>query len=132
MEGDQNDMDPKRDISLPPKDTQARIPNPPSNLPHGPYASKSEGNKLGSFQGPPQTKGPRSQAQYVPKEGEGGPKGSKGYWKLQVPGEKVGKDSIKRAGLCLQTKLTRIRLKVSLCQNRSLRPFSESYCTAQV
>jgi RHS repeat-associated protein len=66
------------------------IPNPPATLPGGPYTPKSNdgGNRPGSFQGPPREKGPRSQAQWVPPEQEGGPAGSKGYWKVQLPGDK--------------------------------------------
>ena len=66
------------------------IPTPPPNLPGGPYTPKPnvDGNRPGSFQGPPQEKGPRSQSQWVPPESQGGPKGSQGYWKTQQPGEK--------------------------------------------
>ena len=67
----------------------ATIPHPPSNLPGGPYTEKpsTPGNRPGSFQGPRQPRGPRSQAQWVPPEAEGGPPGSNGYWKVQLPGE---------------------------------------------
>jgi RHS repeat-associated protein len=62
----------------------------PRNIPGGPYEPKpaTPGNRPGSFQGPAQPKGPRSQAQWVPPEGQGGPPGSKGYWKAQPAGEK--------------------------------------------
>jgi RHS repeat-associated protein len=63
---------------------------PPSNLPGGPYTAKpsTPGNRPGSFQGPKPPSGPRTQAQWVPPEADGGPPGSKGYWKVQIPGEK--------------------------------------------
>ncbi len=61
----------------------------PPRLPGGPYTPKPDGNRPGSFQGPPQSKGPRSQAQWVPPESQGGPQGaSEGYWKVQEPGGK--------------------------------------------
>jgi hypothetical protein len=41
------------------------------------------GNRAGSFQGPPQESGPRSQAQWVPPKN-----GNAGYWKTQQPGQK--------------------------------------------
>jgi RHS repeat-associated protein len=65
------------------------IPDPPASLPGGPYEPKpsTPGNRAGSFQGPAQVRGPRSQAQWVPEAGRGGPPGSRGYWKVQLPGE---------------------------------------------
>jgi len=68
--------------------TTGAIPNPPAELKYGPYTPKPAvpGNKEGSFQGPKQPKGTRSQAQWVPAEEDGGPPGSKGYWKVQRPG----------------------------------------------
>ena len=62
----------------------------PPNLPGGPYTAKppSPGNLPGSYQGPVQPSGPRPQAQWVPPEAQGGPPGSKGYWKVQLPGQK--------------------------------------------
>lgn len=65
------------------------IPTPPSNLPYGPYEAKPdvEGNREGSFQGPRQSRGPRSQAQWVPPQGRGGTPGSRGYWKVMPPGQ---------------------------------------------
>jgi RHS repeat-associated protein len=77
-----------------PKPTKPSPPPPPSsvppNIPGGPYEAKppTPGNHPGSFQGPAQEKGPRAQAQWVPPEGQGGPPGSKGYWKAQAPGER--------------------------------------------
>ncbi|WEK46386.1 MAG: hypothetical protein P0Y56_15450 [Candidatus Andeanibacterium colombiense] len=76
---------------------QATIP--PSNLPGGPYTEKptTPGNRPGSYQGPKQPSGPRPQAQWVPPESEGGPPGSKGYWKVQLPGQQ-GWDRYSRSG----------------------------------
>lgn len=69
---------------------QSSIPAPPEGLPGGPYTEKpsSPGNRPGSFQGPKPESGPRPQAQWVPPESKGGPPGSKGYWKVQQPGER--------------------------------------------
>jgi len=57
----------------------------PDYLPGGPYTRKPDapGNRTGSFQGPPQESGPRSQAQWVPPQN-----GNPGYWKTQQPGQK--------------------------------------------
>ena len=65
---------------------------PPATFPHCPYTPKppTPYNRLGSWQGPAQPKGPRAQAQQVPPEGEGGPPGSKGYWKRRLRGRKDG------------------------------------------
>lgn len=71
--------------------SQGAIPDPPGDLPGGPYKPKasSPGNRPGGFLGPkPAEGGVRPQSQWVPSETEGGPPGSKGYWKVQMPGEK--------------------------------------------
>jgi hypothetical protein len=71
--------------------SQGSIPDPPGELPGGPYEPKSSspGNRPGGFLGPkPAEGGPRPQSQWVPPEGQRGPPGSKGYWKVQMPGEK--------------------------------------------
>lgn len=77
---------------LSPNDNQraANIPNPPPNLKRGPYTPKpsTPGNRPGSFQGPKQESGPRSQLEWVPPKSQGGPPGSEGYWKVQIPGQK--------------------------------------------
>lgn len=69
----------------------ANIPSPPSNLPGGPYTAQppTPGNRPGNFLGPRQPKGPRPAAQWVPPESQGGPPGSKGYWKVNLPGQPV-------------------------------------------
>ncbi|MBX9576446.1 MAG: hypothetical protein K2X07_12500 [Caulobacteraceae bacterium] len=63
------------------------IPPPPPNLPGGPYSEAGPGQRPGHFYGPRQPAGPRAQAQWVPSESQGGPPGSRGYWKVQVPGQ---------------------------------------------
>jgi RHS repeat-associated protein len=60
------------------------VPNPPDNLPGGPF-EKAPGQRPGDFYGPKQPSGPRSMLRYVPPHGQGGPPGSKGYWKIQTP-----------------------------------------------
>ena len=42
----------------------------------------------GNFQGPKNSKGGRSQCQWVPPSSDGGPPGSDGYWKTNDPGKK--------------------------------------------
>ncbi len=66
------------------------IPDPPTNIPGGPYEPKpsTPGNRPGSFQGPPQQSGPRPQLQWVPPQRQGGPPGSRGYWRAQQPGQR--------------------------------------------
>ena len=65
--------------------TAGEIPDTvPENIPGGPYTQKpAEGGRRGSFQGPPQESGPRSQAQWVPPKD-----GNQGYFKTQQPGQK--------------------------------------------
>jgi len=73
-----------------PSDGPGRIPEAgdiPSNIPGGPWASAGPGQRLGAFFGPKQSSGPKAQCQYVPREGEGGPPGSTGYWKTKTPGQ---------------------------------------------
>ncbi len=66
------------------------IPDPNGVVPGGPWTPNSANNP-GSFNGPkPPNGGGRSQCQFVPPEGEGGPPGSKGYWKTRQPGEGWG------------------------------------------
>jgi RHS repeat-associated protein len=62
----------------------------PPNIPGGPFTPDppGSGRPPGHFLGPKQPSGPRPQCQWVPPENEGGPPGSKGYWKTQQPGQK--------------------------------------------
>jgi len=78
----------KNFFTPPPAPPPSPPASPPQGMPHGPFTPKPD-NKPGSFQGPQQPKGqgPRSQAQWVPPEGQGGPPGSKGYWKGKGPGQ---------------------------------------------
>jgi RHS repeat-associated protein len=63
------------------------IPNP-TNVPGGPW-TPHDANRPGQFLGPKPSdgRGGRPQCQYVPPEGEGGPPGSRGYWKTNQPGQ---------------------------------------------
>lgn len=69
---------------------ETSIPEPPSNLPNGPYTPAGPGQKPGTFYGPRQATGPRPTVTYVPPEGKGGPGGSQGYWK--APGQRYSLD----------------------------------------
>jgi RHS repeat-associated protein len=60
---------------------------PPSGIPGGPW-EKSPDNVPDKWQGPKQPQGGRSICQYVPPESQGGPSGSKGYWKYKRPNAK--------------------------------------------
>jgi len=65
------------------------IPNPNGVVDGGPWEPRgpSSGDRPGSFQGPkPEGGGPRRIVQWVPPEGQGGPPGSSGYWKINQPG----------------------------------------------
>ncbi|MDE2239111.1 MAG: hypothetical protein KGJ73_04185, partial [Rhodospirillales bacterium] len=62
-------------------------PYPPSNIPGGPW-SPAPGQRPGAYYGPKQPSGGRPMCQYVPPGDQGGPPGSKGYWKTQQPGQK--------------------------------------------
>jgi RHS repeat-associated protein len=71
----------------------------PDTIPHGPFTQKpSSTADSGAFQGPQQPKGegPRSQAQWVPPEGKGGPEGSNGYWKVKPAGQEGARSSWQR------------------------------------
>jgi RHS repeat-associated protein len=59
----------------------------PSAIPGGPYTPAGPGQKPGTFYGPQQPAGPRTECRYVPTEAEGGPPGSQGYWKTKSPGQ---------------------------------------------
>jgi RHS repeat-associated protein len=59
----------------------------PSAIPGGPWAPAGPGQPLGRFFGPKQTRGPKAECQWVPREGDGGPPGSVGYWKGKEPGQ---------------------------------------------
>ena len=60
----------------------------PPKIPGGPYKPGIKpGQRPGSFYGPQQPKGPRPMVQYVPPEEDGGPSGSKGYFKKDIPGQ---------------------------------------------
>lgn len=65
------------------------IPNPNGIIPGGPW-TPHDANRPGQFLGPkpPSGQGGKAQCQYVPPEGEGGPPGSRGYWKTNQPGER--------------------------------------------
>ena len=65
------------------------LPNPNGLVPGGPW-SPHDANRPGQYLGPKPVdgKGGRAQCQFVPSEGDGGPPGSKGYWKTNQPGEK--------------------------------------------
>lgn len=99
----------------------ANVPEPPKDLPGGPYEPKpaSPGNREGGFQGPKPEKGPRPQAQWVPPESEGGTPGSKGYWKTQQPGQK-GWDRWSRNGV----KLTPAQAHPGSTQSQGISPTS--------
>jgi len=74
--------------NLPPGSLQ-RIPDPNPVVPGGPWTPhNAPGVRPGNFLGPKQATGGRGQVQWVPPEGEGGPLGSKGYWKTNRPGQK--------------------------------------------
>jgi hypothetical protein len=82
----------KPPISTADGEEQSRTPSTagvpaPNSVPGGPWTPH---DKPGQFQGPkPQDGvGGRTRLQYVPPEGEGGPPGSKGYWKVNEPGQK--------------------------------------------
>ena len=64
------------------------IPNPNNVVPGGPW-TPHDANRPGQFLGPKPSDGHggRPQCQYVPPEGEGGPPGSRGYWKTNQPGQ---------------------------------------------
>jgi RHS repeat-associated protein len=60
------------------------LPNPNGVIPGGPWEPQS-GQRPGAFQGPKPPGGGRPMAQWVPPEGQGGPPGSRGYWKFKLP-----------------------------------------------
>jgi len=62
------------------------IPDPNGVVPGGPW-KPNDANRPGNFLGPGGANGGRSQCQWVPAEGEGGPPGSGGYWKVNPPGQ---------------------------------------------
>ncbi len=67
---------------------QAAIPDPNNVVPGGPWTA-NDGNRPGNFLGPkPEGGGGRAQCQWVPADGDGGPPGSEGYWKVNKPGTK--------------------------------------------
>ncbi|MEW6370594.1 MAG: RHS repeat-associated core domain-containing protein [Pseudomonadota bacterium] len=63
------------------------IPNPNGVVPGGPW-SENPNSRPGNFLGPRQATGGRAQCQWVPDSANGGPPGSKGYWKTNNPGQK--------------------------------------------
>lgn len=65
----------------------ASIPDPNGVVPGGPWTPNPKA-RAGNFLGPKASSGGRAQCQWVPEEGEGGPPGSKGYWKANMPGQK--------------------------------------------
>jgi len=65
----------------------AEIPNPNGAVPGGPW-TPNPGGRPGNYLGPKPPKGGRAQCQWVPPEAEGGPPGSKGYWKSNDAGQK--------------------------------------------
>lgn len=66
--------------------TPPSIPAAPDRIPGGPWEPNS-GGRPGNFLGPKQPGG-RGQLQWVPPEGQGGPPGSRGYWKTNMPQQK--------------------------------------------
>ena len=58
----------------------------PDSIPGGPWTPAGPGQRPGTFFGPKPPSGPRAICRWVPKYGEGGPPGSKGYFKTQDPG----------------------------------------------
>jgi RHS repeat-associated protein len=64
----------------------AGIPDPNGVVPGGPW-KQADGQRPGDFWGPKKPEGPRDMCRWVPAEGEGGPPGSKGYWKTQTGGQ---------------------------------------------
>lgn len=62
----------------------AGTPSPNDVVPGGPWTA-AEGQREGAFYGPEKTSGGRDLAQWVPPEEEGGPPGSRGYWKVKSP-----------------------------------------------
>jgi RHS repeat-associated protein len=65
----------------------ATIPDPNGIVP-GSWTPAGPGQRPGSFFGPKAPSGGKMQCEYVPGEGDGGPGGSKGYWKTKAPGQK--------------------------------------------
>ena len=63
------------------------FPDPNEVIPGGPWTPNPD-NRIGNFLGPKAEKGGRSQCQWVPPEQQGGPAGSKGYWKVNEPGQR--------------------------------------------
>jgi RHS repeat-associated protein len=64
------------------------IPNPNGVVPGGPW-TPNDANRVGNFKGPEVSgSGGRAQCQFVPDQANGGPPGSKGYWKTNQPGQK--------------------------------------------
>ena len=59
----------------------------PSNIPGGPYTPAGNGQPPGTFNGPAQPSGPRISIRWVPDEKDGGPPGSRGYWKTKTPNQ---------------------------------------------
>jgi RHS repeat-associated protein len=59
----------------------------PENIPGGAYTPAGVGQPPGTYYGPSQPNGPRTEARWVPPEGQGGPPGSQGYWKVKGPGQ---------------------------------------------
>jgi RHS repeat-associated protein len=60
----------------------------PTNVPGGPWEVHPNAERAGQWLGEKVASGGRKLCQYVPPEGQGGPPGSKGYFKVQTPGEK--------------------------------------------
>lgn len=64
-----------------------QIPSePPPGIPGGPWVPAGTGQKPGTFYGPKQQSGPKTICRWVPSQGQGGPPGSQGYWKVQTGG----------------------------------------------
>jgi len=63
----------------------AEIPNPNGVIPGGPWSSAGPGQLPGDFYGPKKPSGGKDMCRWVPAEGNGGPKGSEGYWKTKTP-----------------------------------------------
>ncbi|HQT90223.1 MAG TPA: PAAR domain-containing protein [Acidiphilium sp.] len=63
----------------------SEIPDPNGVVPGGPWTAAGPGQRPGTFFGPKQVRGARQTTRWVPPEDQGGPPGSKGYWKTKTP-----------------------------------------------
>ena len=61
------------------------IPDPNGVVPGGPWTPNPQAPRPGNSLGRKQSSGQRAQCQFVPSEENGGPRGSRGYWKTLTP-----------------------------------------------